>query len=104
MTPKLNDAADVVAAIRESLSKASHESQNWDLEPPDRDESDLVKYFIERAFTQTLVFLEAAGLPGAAAAVAKINEEAKKDYSDYSAYSEGVYLIWGAKLEIFLDG
>jgi hypothetical protein len=103
MTLPLNNPAEAVAAIRESLSKASKESDYWDVRAPEDDEEDLVKYFIERAFTQTLVFLEAAGLPHAVAALAKINEEAKEDYSKYSNYSEGVYLVWPAKLEAFLE-
>jgi hypothetical protein len=104
MTPKLNDAADIVAAIRESLSKAYRESQHWDVRSPEDDEEQLADYFMERAFTQTLIFLEAAGLPDAATALAKINDEAKKDYSDFSSYSEGIYLVWAAKLESFVEG
>jgi hypothetical protein len=104
MTPKLNDPADVVAAIRESLSKASGESQNWDVRSPEDTEKELADYFIERGFTQALVFLEAAGLPNATTALAKINEEAKKDYSACSGYSEGIYLVWGARLEAFIEG
>lgn len=102
MTPKLNTAGDVVAAIRESLSKASHESLHWDARSPEGDEKELTDYYMERAFTQTLVFLEAAGLPNTAAALAKINELAKEDYSEYSAYSDGIYLVWAAKLEAFV--
>lgn len=104
MTPKINDAADVIAAIRESLSRAYKESLNWDLRSPEDDEKGSADYFVERAFTQTLVFLEAAELPDTAAALAKINEDAKKNYSEYAHYSEGIYLVWVAKLEAFIEG
>jgi len=97
------NAVAILAAIRESLAKAYKETNNWDFRGPQDDEEELVEYFLERAFTETMVFLEAAGLRRALDAVTRLNEQAKKNYAAVAAYSEGLYLVWAAKLEPYLD-
>ncbi|MGA8673511.1 MAG: hypothetical protein WB679_26800 [Terracidiphilus sp.] len=104
MSVKLNSVEEIAAEIRESLSKAYKEIANWDVQEPEREEVELAKYFVERAFIQSLTFLEAAGLNQTFSALAAINEAAKENYAEYSVFSEGAYLVWAAKLEAYLKG
>lgn len=53
----MNDADEIVAAIPESLSKASRETGSWDEGPPDREETASASYFLEQSFAQALTFL-----------------------------------------------
>ncbi|MFI5117767.1 MAG: hypothetical protein ACHP8B_13835 [Terriglobales bacterium] len=66
---------------------------DWEYRGAQGDEKELVEYFVERAFTPTVVFLEAAGLPHALDAVTRLSEQAKKDYAAVAAYSEGLYTL-----------
>lgn len=102
-TPLLNAPVEVVAAIRETLSKAYSQVLYWDQRSPEGDEKESAKYFVERAFTETLVFLEAAGLPNAVAALSEINKQAKANYARCVAYSDGLYLMWAERLEAYLS-
>ena len=101
--PTLNTVAAVLAAVRESLAKADKEALQWEYRGPEDNEEELVEYFVERAFTKTMVLLEAAGLPNALDAVTRLNEQAKVDYSAVTRYSEGIYLVWASKLESYLE-
>jgi hypothetical protein len=99
----LNPVAAILAAIRASLAKADKEAGNWEQRAAEGDEQELVEYFVERAFIQTMVFLEAAGLPHALEAVTHLNDQAKKKYAAVAGYSEGLYLVWAAKLQSYLE-
>lgn len=99
---KLREVEEIVAEIRESLSKAYKEISNWDVQEPEREEVESAKYFVERAFVQSLTFLEAASLNQTFNSLAVINGTAKKNYAEYSVYSEGAYLVWASRLEAYL--
>jgi hypothetical protein len=98
-----NDAAEIIASIREVLSKAYKESSDWDQRSAEDDEEERVNYFVERAFTETLMLLETAGLAQTHEALAELNEQAKADYSECARYSEGIYLVWASKLDSYLE-
>jgi hypothetical protein len=102
LAQKLNDPVEIIAAIRETLRKANREASSWDCREPERDEMEAVTFFLERGYTQLLAFLEAAGFPETYKAVADIKREAEKDYSKTECYSEGMYLVWAAKLDDYL--
>lgn len=94
-------------AVRESLAGANKIANEWDGpicmgHDIDSEEKEVARYFVERAFTQTLVLLEAIGLPHVRDSVQSLNELAKKDYSEFE-YFEGVYLTWSSKLGLYLD-
>jgi len=99
---KMNDPDEILAAIRETLGNANKAASDWDYRSPEPEEEETVRFFIERAFAQVLTFLDAAGLPETFSAVSGIHETAKKDYAKVKAYSEGMYLVWAAKLEDYL--
>jgi len=98
---------DALDGIRESLAKANKIANNWDGpicmgHDIDSQEKEVVSYYVELAFVQTLVLLEAIELPHVRESVQSVNEIAKKDYSQIS-YFDDVYLTWSEKLAIYLD-
>src|ERR1035438_9070240 len=99
---KMNDPDETLAAIRETLRNANKAASHWDCRSPEPEEEETVRFLIERAFAQMLTFLDATGLSGTFSAVTRIQEIAMKDYAEVSAYSEGVYLVWAAKLDDYL--
>ena len=100
---KMNDPNETLAAIRETLGNANKAASDWDYRSPERDEEETVRFFIERAFTQILTFLDAAGLLETFNAVTTIHQTAKQNYAETAGYSEGVYLVWAAKLDDYLQ-
>ena len=50
-----------------------------------------------------LMFLETAAWPHMREARAKINEQARTGYSKCNAYSQGIYLAWTSKLDLYLE-
>jgi hypothetical protein len=60
--------------------------------------------FIERAFIETAVFLEAAGLPETLSAVKDLQQEAAKNYAATGRTEDGgLYPTWSARLGQYLD-
>jgi hypothetical protein len=49
------------------------------------------------------MFLETAAWPHMREARAKINEQARTGYSKCNAYSQGIYLAWTSKLDLYLE-
>jgi len=100
---KINDPDEIIARIRETLGIADKAASDWDCRAPEPDEEETVRFFIGKAFAQVLTFLDAAGLSETLKAVTEIHAAAKKDYTKAAGYSEGVYLVWAAKIEDYLD-
>jgi hypothetical protein len=93
--------------VRETLSNANKIANAWDgpicmEQEIDSAEKDVVSYYVERAFIETLVLLEAIGLPRAWESVQSLNEAAKKNYSETSFFEE-IFLTWSEKLGLYLN-
>lgn len=87
----LKPTAEILEAIRESLRKATDSFDRGE-------EPGLIGYYLETAFLQTLLFLEAQNLPLARKAVEDLREQAKKNYSQSEMGQEGTYLVWASPL------
>ena len=98
----MNDPDETLAAIRETLRNANKAASDWDCRSAEPAEVETVRFLMERTFVQMLTFLDAIGLSETFSAVTRIQEMAKKDYAEVSPYSEGVYLVWAAKLDDYL--
>src|SRR6266404_5276195 len=95
------DRVDVVLGnIDNNLASAYKGIQHWDTSAPDNTE--LVEYYVEKAFVETMVLLEALGLNETLDALRKLNEEAKVKYSRV-AMADDLYLVWASKLEQYLE-
>lgn len=91
----MNSVSEIFSAIRESLSHAEgYMQQGMD---PD--------WFVESAFVQMRVFLEAAGFSEALGAVQQLETTARTNYSQAAAGEETgePYLVWAGKLGQYLN-
>lgn len=99
--PHMNDPAEILASIRESLSEAdlAFERQGdpeWSDQEPE--------WPIKTAFLKTRIFLEAAGLPEALRAIQEIEHQASANWVAIISDPDGqMYLSWGLKLRQFLN-
>jgi hypothetical protein len=91
----LNSINEVLSQIRETLSRADREMD---------DEGD-VRWLVERAFAQTRLLLEAAGLPEALKALQRTEGVARKNYAETKVSVEigERYLVWAAHLFKYLS-
>ena len=97
----MKPVADILAGVRDSLSRAYKAlelrcyGKNVDIEDYDR----TIDYFVERAFVETLVFLEAQGLMRTYAEVEALRDKAKQNYSEMELDSVGdPCLVWDDRL------
>jgi hypothetical protein len=100
--PSPSKVTEVIAEVRSALAEANgilFRSRHMDL---DWDEKSRISSYLERAFIQMLVLLEAAALPEIFEAVKLLNERASEDFSEI-AHADGPYLIWGEKLRDYAD-
>jgi hypothetical protein len=97
----MNNIDEILGAIRASLSEVSNATYN----PGACDDpSGEIKYFLERAFLQTRLLLEAYNLPRMLDALESLHNSAKTDYLKTAMDVDGdEYSVWGAKLYNFLD-
>jgi hypothetical protein len=93
----------ILSAIRKSLANADKVVGGWHHDGPQVDEEELVAYYVENAFIETLVFLESAGLKESFRLVETLNGKAKKSYADAYEYEGELYLKWSEKLRHYLD-
>jgi hypothetical protein len=99
--PQMNDPAEILASIRESLSEADLAFQRYgDPEWPGQDP----EWPIQTAFLKTRIFLEAAGLSEALKAIQEIEHQASANWlATVADPNDGeMYLSWGLKLRQFL--
>jgi hypothetical protein len=84
--------AESLEAIRKSLSSAQNAL--------DEDVPELIDYFMERAFLQTLVLLEGWDLLLARKAVENLHKKAQRDYQQIAEMQpHETYLVWAEALE-----
>jgi len=97
--------AAVAAEIRRALSEADTAAANWDVREAELDESELVDYYIDRAFTQALVLLELCNAPKTYARVKQLYAEAKNDLGKtaFSVNTAEIYLVWASALRNYID-
>jgi hypothetical protein len=94
----------MLAAIRNSLAQADKIVNRWyHQNGPTNDEEPLVAYYVEKAFAETLVLLECAGVLNSFRLVEALNTEARKDYAKVYEYEGDLFLVWPEKLRHFLD-
>ncbi len=96
-----------LGGIRDSLAEADKIAFQWDAflssgKSIDSTEELIVSHYVETAFIQTMVLLEAAGLPEALKAVQSLNVKARSNYATL-AHAEEFYLKWSPKLSQHLD-
>jgi hypothetical protein len=95
---------EILAKIRTILSHAQKILSQWDSGYHDQGDEESVAYFVESAFIQTLIFFEASQLEHTFRLVRELNERAKGSYGETVSSPQGdSYLIWGLKLEQYLD-
>jgi hypothetical protein len=97
--------ADIVVEIRRALNEADTAADNWDVREAERDEIELVDYYVDRAFTQTLLLLELCGALKTFEAVNELYTQAKSNFreSAFSINASQVYLVWVSKLRNYID-
>jgi hypothetical protein len=93
----------ILGAIQKSLANADKIVDGWNRpDGPYGDERELVAYYLENAFIETLVFLESAGLMESFRLVESLNAEAKSNYTEAYDYEGSLYLKWSEKLRHYL--
>jgi DpnII restriction endonuclease len=98
-------ANEILGRIRNNLREADKVFWNVDSDNSGADDNENIAYFLESAFIQTLVFLEAVGLTEMFRIVRTMGEEARKDYSA-TVFSHEIgepFLVWSLKLGQYLD-
>jgi REase_DpnII-MboI len=96
-----------IAGIRNSLAQADKTASRWEAFLSSKTSIDplevaIVDHYVELAFIQASILLEAVGLPEALNAVQRLHRLARKNYSR-TTYAEGLYLVWPEKLGHYLD-
>ena len=93
-------ANQILDGIVSTLREANKIIGGWDSSRRDADDEANIAYFIESAFIQTLVFLEAVGLNETLHAVRDLSLEATKNYSAIIASQEtgDLYLVWSLRI------
>jgi hypothetical protein len=93
----------LIAEIRKSIAEAERTVTAWECRESDQLEQEVVEYYIEKAFIQTKMLVEAIGLDKTLSDIQQLDREAKKDYAK-TEYAEGLYSYWAGKLRPYLDG
>jgi len=89
--------------IKGTLQDANRVVFGWGNKQSDiSSDKQLITFLLERAFTQTLLLLDAAKLHDTIGSVRSLNEEAKKDYAMTDFY-EDIFLVWAGKLEHYVE-
>jgi len=104
----MRQVSEILASINESLREADRVL--WEAMEPDssiklsRDDKCQIRYFLDRAFLQTMFFLEAQGLLRMLAYAEETYRAAKNDIlaNDISPDNEP-YLVWDGELRQFLS-
>lgn len=92
---------EILGAIGATLGRVSRAISYEDVSD---DREDIIKYFLERAFLQTRLFLEAKDLPRLLGALELLHNEAKADYLKITTDSYGeAYSVWSGQLYNFLN-
>ena len=95
---------EILAKIRTTLSHAQKVLSQWENGYHDQGDEESVAYFVESAFIQTLMFLEASELDHTFRLVHDLNDHAKGNYGETVSSPDGdLYLKWALKLEQYLD-
>jgi hypothetical protein len=96
----MNTVPEILAAIQATLSRVS---SAIDIPEACEDPDGEIKYFLDRAFLQTRLFLEAKGLPRMLSALEQLHNEAKVDCLKTDFQSGEEYSVWGEQLHSFLN-
>lgn len=93
----------MLRAIRDSLAEAGRIADRWGYSDSRGDEKELVEYYVEKAFVETLVLLESSALFESFRLVKALNAKARKNYAEVHPYEGDIYLLWSEKLGHFLN-
>jgi hypothetical protein len=106
MTKPVAEAIDAIRTTLHEADIALNERERYGEDAHDNraDYDQMIAFYIERAFVETLVLLESEKLERTYAAVEKLHEEAQKDYKATEWYEADLWLVWAAKLNNYLDG
>lgn len=101
----MRSSAEILAGIEDSVNRAykAHHLLCFGHDVDTRECEDDITFFVERAFLDTLAFLEVRGMTRSYAAVEALREVAKQEYSKSALESYGEpYLVWPRQLELHL--
>jgi len=92
---------EALGSIRNALSEAYKSLGTWGTGAAD--DKEVVNYYVEEAFVQTMVLLEALGLSETLGAVRVLNDKAKANYSKAAMGPDDLYLVWASKLGQYVE-
>lgn len=104
----MRQVSEILESIKGSLQKA--DGILWEATQPggparfEFGDKELIRYYLDRAFLQTMFFLEAQGLPRMLSYLEELYRRAKENYLATDTSSDGdPYLIWDSELRQFLS-
>jgi len=103
----MRQVPEVLDSINESLSEAEKALSRFERRQLDEDETreteETISYYIERAFLQMLLLLDAKGLTDMHGRVAALQRKAEKNYPQASVTSWGdLFSLWARRLRLYI--
>lgn len=93
----------IATEIQKTLRDADRIVFRWGTGEADiSDDERVVKSLLDKAFAQTMLLLDAAGLGNTLKSVRALDQRAKKDYTE-TAFYEDLFLVWTGKLEQYIE-
>jgi hypothetical protein len=103
----MRPVSEIVKSIRESLRRADGvlwEAASGRSRPLDSEDRELIRYYLDRAFLQTLLFLELQKLPRMLSYLEGLYRRARRNPSAVAVNLDGEpYLMWDSELEQYLS-
>lgn len=97
------DLAKMAVQIEKTLRDADRAIFGWSTGEADvSHDTKVVNFLLEKAFSQTMLLLDAAKLYETLGSVRALNEKAKKEYAKTDFY-EDVFLVWTGTLERYVE-
>jgi hypothetical protein len=97
------DLAKMAVQIEKTLRDADRAIFGWSTGEADvSHDTKVVNFLLEKAFSQTMLLLDAAKLYETLGSVRALNKKAKKEYAKTDFY-EDVFLVWTGTLERYVE-